>query len=95
MKNIILLISVLEKTSELLVSVGENNWATSICSFRDRCRNLSTDNFEQLRTEVLRIYAGMGSFSDLVLYKHGQPMIEENQLLDELRKDLFQILNDR
>lgn len=95
MKNLILLISVIEKIIELLVSVGESNWANAFNQFRERCNNPDVENLECLRTEILRIYGGMGSFNDLVLYKQGQPMTKENQKLDELRKELFHILKDR
>ncbi|CAK3778097.1 hypothetical protein CWO27_04410 [Vibrio sp. 10N.286.51.C3] len=95
MKNVILLISVIEKIIELLVFVGESNWAGSFNSFRQKCDNASVENLDILRNEILRIYGGMGSFNDLVLYKQGQPMIKENQKLDELRTELFRILNDR
>ncbi|MDP2572697.1 hypothetical protein Q8W40_10930 [Vibrio penaeicida] len=94
MKNTILLISVIEKIIELLVSVDENNWAGSFTNFRQKCDNANADNLEILRGEILRVYGGMGSFNDLVLYKQGQPMIKENQKLDELRTKLFFILND-
>jgi len=95
MKNLILLISVIEKIIELLIYVGESNWITSFKSFRERCDNSDVESLELLRNQILRIYGGMGSFNDLVLYKQGQPLIKENQKLDELRKELFGILNDR
>lgn len=95
MKNLILLISVNEKIIELLTSVGESNWVTSFNKFREGCDSPDIENLERLRSEMLRIYGGMGSFNDLVLYKEGQPMIKENQDLDKMRKELFQILNDR
>jgi hypothetical protein len=95
MKNLELLVSVIEKITEHLDSVGESNWATSFNTFRQRCDSTNLESLERLRSEMLRVYGGMGSFNDLVLHKKGQPMTKENQLLDELRRDLFQILNDR
>ena len=95
MKNIILLISLIEKIIKLLTSVGESNWVNAFKNFRQKCDSVDIDQLELLRSEILRVYGGMGSFNDLVLYKQGQPMIKENQELDELRTELFRILNDR
>ncbi|MCG7561330.1 MULTISPECIES: hypothetical protein [Pseudoalteromonas] len=95
MKNVTLLISEIEKIIELLVSVGETNWVGSFNNFRQKLDSTNAENLETLRSEILRVYGGMGSFSDLVLYEQGQPMIKENQKLDELRTELFRILNDR
>lgn len=95
MKNLILLISVIEKIIELLNSVEESNWVTSFNKFRERCDSPDVEDLERLRSEILRIYGGMGSFNDLVLYKQSQLMIKESQNLDKLRKELFQVLNDR
>lgn len=85
----VILISIIESVIELLVSAGETNWAAAFIDFRKQCDNPDVDNLERLRGEILRIYGGMGSFNDLVLYEQGQPMIKENQKLDKLRKELF------
>ena len=95
MKNVILLISVIDKIIELLVSTDENNWVNSFKNFRLKCDCTSAENLKFLRSEILLIYGRMGSFNDLVLYKQGQLMIKETQKLDGLRKELFRILNDR
>lgn len=44
---------------------------------------------QQIKKEILSIYGGMGSFNDLVLYKDNKLLIEENNQLDKLRKELF------
>lgn len=95
MKKLLLIISIVEKIIELLVSVGENNWADAFKSFRQRLGNSDSVNLETLRSEMLRIYGGMGSFNDLVLYDQGQPLVMENQALDKFRRELFELLNDR
>ncbi len=95
MRNLILLISVIDKIIGLLISVGEKNWSVSFLSFRERSNETDDNHLELLRSDILRIYGGMGSFSDLILYGQGQPLIKENQKLEVLRKKLFMLLNDR
>jgi hypothetical protein len=95
MKNLPVLVSVIENIIELLDSADESNWANSFRKFRLECDCNNLEHLERLRRNMARIYGGMGSFNDLVLHKQGQPMIFENQTLDNLRKELFQILNDR
>ena len=95
MGNIVKLISVLDKIIILLLSVGEDNWCAAFKNFRGRCNQVSVQDLKILQSEILRIYGGMGSFSDLVLYSKGQVLIEENKNLEELRKELFDIVKTR
>lgn len=86
-------IIVLDQIYGLLSSVNENNWSFAIKSLSDRCKSLEASEFEIVRSDLLRIYGGMGSFSDLVLYSEGQVLIKENQKLDSLRKELFNLIS--
>ena len=91
MGNIVVLIPLLEKIVKLLLSVEEDNWSAALENFRDRCNQIESErDVKILQSEILRIYGGMGSFSDLVLYSRGKVLVEENQKLDELRKELFE-----
>ncbi len=85
--------SIIKQIIDLLVSVGESNWADTFTSFRLKLVNSDSENLQVLRSDILRIYGGMGSFNDLVLYNEGQVLIRENQTLDKLRKELFDVLN--
>ena len=89
------LISTLEKITKLLLSVEEKNWYTAFKEFRDRCDQKNEREVKLLKSDILRIYGGMGSFSDLVLYSKGQVLIDENQKLEDLRKELFEIVKTR
>ena len=40
---------------------------------------------------IRAIYGGMGSFGDLVLYRDGQPLSDENNELDRLRRWLYDL----
>jgi len=94
MKNVTLLNVTIEKIIILLTSVEENNWLTSFNQFKQKCNNSDSKNIEYLHNEILKIYGGMGSFNDLVLYNNGQPLVKENQNLEQLRKELFDILHN-
>lgn len=39
--------------------------------------------------DVLKLYGGMGSFNDLVLFKNGILLRDENEKLEILRKKLY------
>lgn len=95
MSKVTVLVSIIEKILLLLTSAEEKNWAGAFIKFQDRCSDTSGDIPASVQIDMLRMYGGMGSFNDLVLYKQGQPMIKENQELDRLRGELFEILNKR
>ncbi|MDP8169705.1 hypothetical protein QJU96_00150 [Pasteurella skyensis] len=83
LNNIIL---VLEKSSE-------NNWSEELRKFSKDYSELKTPNEKNIfQRKLLNIYGGMGSFSDLVLYKDNNLMYEENCELDTLREELFKEL---
>lgn len=85
-------ISVIEKIIDLLTYAEESNWISSFKKFRVLFNNSGTEDLKFLRSEMLGIYGGMGSFNDLVLHHKGLPMIEENNSLNKLREELFQTL---
>ena len=75
----------LEEIRTLLSRVGEREWNDSFALIQARIRN----GEPYLARDVLRIFGGMGSFSDLVLYEDGNLLLDETVQLDELRKRLF------
>jgi hypothetical protein len=80
---------ILDGIIEILSCVGEINWLNAMRAFRNRSEPAGTDERRQLLSDIMRIYGGMGSFSDLVLYKEGKLVPDENSRLDELRRRLF------
>ena len=87
------LASLLDQISQLLASVGEGNWSTAFEEFSRRCGQIDGEKDRRvLEGEIRRIYGGMGSFSDLVLYSDGQVLVEENRRLEALRNELFEVL---
>lgn len=93
MMNMTKLVGILDDLIQLLTRADEKNWLNAIKSFRNRCDEVFDEQSRSiLQAELRRIFGGMGSFSDLVLYSSGQVLIKENQELDRLRKELFEVL---
>jgi hypothetical protein len=78
---------VLVRMIDLLRQGALNDWANAL----HRCLlNLANDP-DEVRTQIIAMYGGMGSLNDLVLYKNGQPMTRENNELDSLRGELYKL----
>ncbi|MBO1548980.1 DUF6966 domain-containing protein [Yersinia pseudotuberculosis] len=50
------------------------------------------DDYDECLTNLRRLYSGVGSFNDLVLHKNGIPLKKENNSLDLLRNNLYNLL---
>jgi len=82
---------ILEDLIKLLDSVEEFNWSNDLQNFQNKMEHIQNDqDINIVLSDLARIYGGMGSFSDLVLYSKGQVLIKDNQKLEKLRKDLFE-----
>jgi len=77
----------LARMVELLRFGGIDAWADSL----ERSRKKLTKNIELEKNTILSMFGGMGSLSDLVLYRDGKPLVKENNEFDELRKKLYAI----
>lgn len=51
--------------------------------------NLYTSDKKEALSNIQSIYGGMGSFSDMVIYKDGKIDLEANEKLSALREDLY------
>lgn len=78
---------VLREMSTLLDHNVETSWARYIDKLRYRM-NIEPDN---AIIDIKVLFGGMGSLNDLVLSKDGKPLIHENNKLDELRKELYEL----
>ncbi|GLO49147.1 hypothetical protein D3C76_658740 [compost metagenome] len=87
MKNISQIIQTMVRISELLRLGNEDEWATRVDQYRKELPNDSS----HILSKILRLYGGMGSLSDVVLYRNGQPLISENNELAELRTKLYEL----
>lgn len=77
----------------ILQSTGESNWKNVLNNFYNDLTHVESDSdARRFANELMQIYGGMGSFSDLVLYQNNQPCITENNTLDDARKKLYKEL---
>lgn len=71
-----------------LLRLGElDDWARALEGVRDELQG----NPDAAIAKVLSMYGGMGSLNDLVLYKDGQVLAQENDELDALRSRLYKL----
>lgn len=84
------IIEILADIHALLVKTGEKQWSLVIDKLiADRSAEPTN---QDVINNILSIYkGGMGSFSDLVLHKDGKMLIEENDQLAQMKKNLYQI----
>ena len=87
MANINQIKIVLERIIQLLQSNGAEDVSSGLTN---SLYDLDVDPV--LTVACLRqMYGGMGSFNDLILHKDGKPLGDENDELDKLRDELFQL----
>lgn len=79
------------RLSAVLRKAAQVRWADLIDSIR---QELAEDP-DQAISRTLRLYGGAGSLNDVVLYRDGQPLFQENQELDALRTRLFDLVHGR
>ncbi|EPG73594.1 hypothetical protein LEP1GSC058_4158 [Leptospira fainei serovar Hurstbridge str. BUT 6] len=90
MNNIIELQNILKRMSDLLYGGGYDDWGSS---FKNLINEIATNSTETKR-KILRLYGGMGSLNDIVLYKDGKLLLSDSNEFDELRSKLFVKLQD-
>lgn len=88
MKNIQAVEPVLTRMAELLRTGSREDWAKALEGFLGE----SATDSNAIASGILPMYGGMGSLNDLVLYKDGQPLVDENIEFDALRSELYQLL---
>lgn len=82
----------LEGMSHLLEAANEQGWAASLRRLQLQIETSATSpsDYQRALRDVLKLFGGMGSFSDLVLYRDGVPLQAENDRLSQLRSMLFE-----
>lgn len=78
---------VIAEIVEILLDNDEVSWA----KYFKRCEIQLDDDYEEGVYNIRRAYGGMGSFNDLVLHKNGLPLKKENDKLDQLRHELYDL----
>lgn len=95
MKSLNVIRDILDEIITILSFVEETNWQIALKTFRNRCDSISTIEGEKtLSIDLIRMYGGMGSFSDLILYKDRKLLQKETSQLDFLRRKLFEAAED-
>jgi hypothetical protein len=79
--------TVLQKIVNLLRSGGCEDWAARM----EKLSSEIEENSEYATSQILALYGGMGSFNDIVLCSNGRPLIKENDELDGLRGELYDL----
>jgi hypothetical protein len=84
------LVGVLLKVIKLLEK-HQLDWAEVMKGLLNNYVNLAYSGTKKEGAELIMesMLGGMGSLSDLVLYKDGKPLIEENEQLDALLDELY------
>ncbi|OAB78726.1 DUF6966 domain-containing protein [Cochleicola gelatinilyticus] len=77
---------ILKNILEIFRNVGEREWTSVFDNF---LKEIEVSDKKKLKRKILKIYGGMGSFNDLVLYREGRLCYKENVELDKLRKKLY------
>ncbi|MCX8728669.1 DUF6966 domain-containing protein [Gilliamella sp. B2838] len=89
MNNIEKIKEILVEISTLLIKGNYPDWGNSFIKFS---KEIESDP-EFIKSELSKLYGGMGSFNDIVLYEDRKPLIDENDRLYFLRTQLFELIN--
>ncbi|MDU4842434.1 MAG: hypothetical protein E6X49_15000 [Leclercia adecarboxylata] len=84
-----LIVDKMQRMATLLELGGYAEWSASIFKLAKKYE-LDPDNTKHI---FLNFYGGMGSLNDLVLYRNGKVLMDENDELAQLRRDLFNLLS--
>lgn len=84
-----LIVQKMERMATLLELGGYAEWSASIFKLAKKYE-IDPDDTKYI---FLNFYGGMGSLNDLVLYKNGKVLMDENEEMDQLRSDLFKLLS--
>jgi hypothetical protein len=87
------LVTALSETADLLASVGEAGASASLKEIGERLAQGSAEARSAAARSVLRLYAGMGSFGDLVLQGPSGVRPEQAEF-DRMRHRLFEAARD-
>jgi hypothetical protein len=77
----------LRKLIALLGGAGSPRWANALTK---ALHELPSDP-RAAKAQIIASFGGMGSLNDVVLYRDGQPLARENDELDSLRSELYEL----
>lgn len=79
----------MERMAVLLAVGGYDDWSASI----NNLVNIFEHEPGHVRHTLLNMYGGMGSLNDLLIYVNGNLLVNENEELDHLRTELFDLIS--
>jgi hypothetical protein len=76
---------------ELMAGAGEDRWATSLADLATEAEGTvaGTDFRQAFARKCLTLLGGMGSLNDVVLYRNGRMLGQENDQFSRLRDRLY------
>lgn len=87
MKDIRAIQEVLVQLEDVLRRGNNPNWANAI----ETLMHEFAQDPDTTVGDVIRLFGGSGSLNDIVLYGNGTPLIRENNDLDKLRSNLYEL----
>lgn len=90
MKNISETTVNMARIAQLLRDGNEHAWAATM----DRYREQLPQDIPEARYHIMRLFGGMGSISDVVLYREGHLLTTENDELPQLLSALYDDCKD-
>ena len=87
MTNIVPISAIMTSMSAVLRVGNKYEWAERL----DQYRADLPHGYDFALSQILELYGGMGSLTDIVLYCDGQPLIDENNEFAELRTRLYEL----
>jgi hypothetical protein len=85
------IIGLLRQLAEV-IGPHDQRWAQHMNILRERVEYAPNADLAACLAEIMGLFGGMASFSDLVLHREGEPLTEENTRLDALRRELHDAL---
>jgi hypothetical protein len=76
---------VMSRIADLLRGANEHAWAATMDRHREQLRVETAE----ARYQITRLFGGMGSISDVVLYRDGHLLTHENNELHQLLSTLY------
>lgn len=87
MKNLNDVEVILARMIDLLRAGAFDNWAVAL----EKIKKGFDEDPKCASLKLLSMFGGMGSLNDVVLYRDGQPLFLENNELDSLKTQLYEL----
>lgn len=83
----------IENVKKYVISIApllRNNGENYLADYMDHLISIVEEDPDNFVDNIKRLFGGMGSLNDVVFSINGQPLIEENNKLEKLRRDLYE-----